>query len=415
MARPVTFVHAADLHLDAPFAGIDATDDSVRRELAEATYTALNRLVALCIESDADFLLLAGDVYNSRDKSLAAQFAFRRAMESLAEHDIPALVVQGNHDPADGWAVALDLPETVTIFSADSVSRVDLECGETKVAVYGQSFSTSAVKANLAKGFSRDSDVDIAIGLLHTNVGGRTEYEPYAPCSTEDLRAAGMDYWALGHIHAPGRVSDDPLALYAGSPQGLNPKERGEHGCYVVTIDRGVFSERFVELDSVRWGSVEISGQDFDSIDSLRSALIETAVAVRGEGDRPLVVRADVKGPCAVHSDLARPGAMTHLLTEVRDDLLAEEPWIWLDRLRNLTTPAMDIGRLREGGGFPADLVALADEVLADPDVLASWFDEALAPIAERARSVDPGLEASDALQRARDLCLERLLAGEDS
>ena len=67
---PVTFVHAADLHLDAPFQGIDASDERVRSALVAATYEALDRIVELCLEERADFLVVAGDVYNNRDKSL---------------------------------------------------------------------------------------------------------------------------------------------------------------------------------------------------------------------------------------------------------------------------------------------------------------------------------------------------------
>ena len=78
---------------------------------------------------------------------------------------------------------------------------------------------------------------DLAIGVLHANVGDREGHGPYAPCSLEDLRAARMDYWALGHIHQPEVLDHSPHTAYAGCPQGLDPTETGERGCWLVTLD----------------------------------------------------------------------------------------------------------------------------------------------------------------------------------
>ena len=223
-----------------------------------------------------------------------------------------------------------------------------------------------------------------------------------------------MDYWALGHVHAPGRVADDPVVIYAGSPQGLNPKERGEHGCYLIEIAGGVVREEFVALDSVRWASVELAADEFDTIESLRAGVVRACAALLDGQDRPLVVRADIKGTTEIHSTLVRPGTLADLAESIRDELLDGDQWVFLDRLRDLTSPALDIDRLREGGGFAADLVQLAEELLADPAATAELFDEAMSPVADRAQDVDPGIAPADALRRARDLCLERLLAEEE-
>ena len=108
----IRFVHASDLHLDATFGGVDATDDKVAGALARSTIEAFNRVIDLCIEKEVDFLVIAGDLYNSADRSLGAELAFQRGMRRLADVDIPAFVVQGNHDPADGWSAGLDLPDS---------------------------------------------------------------------------------------------------------------------------------------------------------------------------------------------------------------------------------------------------------------------------------------------------------------
>ncbi len=39
-----------------------------------------------------------------------------------------------------------------------------------------------------------------------------------------------MDYWALGHIHKSQVLSEEPLVVYSGNPQGLHRKEMALRG-----------------------------------------------------------------------------------------------------------------------------------------------------------------------------------------
>ena len=94
-----------------------------------------------------------------------------------------------------------------------------------------------------------------------------------------------MDYWALGHIHAPGRVADDPPSVYPGSSQGLDPTEEGPRGCYVVELDAAGAVETFVETASVRWHHLEIDCSDIGGFDELRTELAAACDDVRGKSD----------------------------------------------------------------------------------------------------------------------------------
>jgi DNA repair exonuclease len=193
----------------------------VRRALVASTYDALSTLVDACIERSVDFLVIAGDAYNSRDRSVRAQFAFKAAMERLDDAGIRVFVAAGNHDPTSGWTAGLTLPDNVHVFSDETVERIAVEdSGEPLCAVYGRSYRRAAETADLARGFSRAADDGIALAVLHTNVGGRTEHEPYAPSTISDLQSARMDYWALGHIHKPEVLTEQgTVAVYAGCTQ----------------------------------------------------------------------------------------------------------------------------------------------------------------------------------------------------
>src|SRR5262245_2764270 len=117
------FVHAADLHLDSPFRGLAHIAPRLRDHLQSATMGAFERVVNHTIESKADFLVLAGDLYDSRDRSLRALVSFRRQMERLAERDISVFIVHGNHDPLNGWGSDFQLPPNVTVFGSRAGSE----------------------------------------------------------------------------------------------------------------------------------------------------------------------------------------------------------------------------------------------------------------------------------------------------
>ncbi|MBN1192364.1 MAG: DNA repair exonuclease [Coriobacteriia bacterium] len=417
MTESVRFVHAADLHLDAPFKGVDATDARVREALVASTYEALDALVSVCIEHDADFLVVAGDVYNSSEKSLRAEFAFRDACVRLTDAGIAVFVACGNHDPASGRSAGLTMPHGVHVFSENEVERVLFEReGRPICALYGRSFRTAAEKANLAEGFERRAEDSLAIGVLHANVGGRVDHEPYAPCSLEDLRAAKMDYWALGHIHKPEVLSNDSAVAYSGCTQGLNPNESGLRGCQVVSLEPGSATAEFVPTSSVVWERVTVDAESLESIEDVVGALGSAVDEVaRGASDRPVVLRIELVGRTDAHAALARSGVVQDLLADVRAASLERDPWVWVDRIVDGTRPAIDIETLRAGEDFAGDLVRLADVLLADERALLELVSSASGPVlaALDARDV-PAVDPAALLERARDLAIDRLLAEEE-
>lgn len=414
MTAAVRFIHTADLHLDAPFAGVDATDARVRDTLAASTHRALDAIVDACLEHAVDFLVVAGDLYNSRERGVRSQLAFAKAAARLAEAGIRVFVVHGNHDPASGWSAGIALPENVHVFSADAVERVVLEGQDgPRCALYGRSFRTAAEAENLALGYVREPGDPLAIGVLHTNVGGRPGYDDYAPCSLADLRAAHMDYWALGHIHKPEVVATDPYTVYAGCPQGLDPTQDGERGCWLVTAEQGNVSAAFLPLASVVWGNAEVDVSDAATLDDVRAALLSLADDVRNAASGvPRILRVALVGRSEAHADLVAPGARAALTEDVRAEAMAAEPWVWLDRVRDRTQPPLDLDALRSAEDFGGDVVRLTDALLADETEARRLVTEMLAPLRERVGDAVPAPDAADVVARARDLVLDRLYGG---
>lgn len=415
MTEPLVFVHAADLHLDAPFRRVSAEDPAVRAACLEATFAAFERIVDVCLERDAAFLLIAGDAYNTADRSIRAQSRFRAAVDRLADAGIHTFAVCGNHDPATGWTAGLAMPEHVTYFSVDEVERIAYPSEEEpRCVLYGRSYARASETRNLAAGFRAKPDDPFSIGILHANVGGQPGYEPYAPCSLDDLRAARMDYWALGHIHKRMTLSEDPPVIYPGSPQGLDPNEIGEHGCIVVTVTDGEASTEFIETGQMVWDTVEVDLSQVGTIDEVMSHVESSCERARHDAaGRPSIVRVDLVGRTGVHAQLGRERVIDDLAEEIRTAQLARSPWVWLDRVRDLTRPEIDLEALRVGEGFASELVRIADEIARTGED-AQLLADALAPLHRQLDGVALDLDATDVLERARDMCLDHLLAGED-
>lgn len=410
MAERFTFVHAADLHLDAPFRRVDAADPRVRDACVEATFAAFERIVDVCLERDAAFLVIAGDAYNTAERSFRAQSRFRAAARRLADAGVRVFIAAGNHDPAGGSGITLEMPENVHVFSHSAVQRVAFPSEDDAVCVlYGRSYGRARETSNLALQFERAPADPFAIGVLHANVGGNQQYEPYAPCTVDDLRAAKMDYWALGHIHQHETLASDPPIVYPGSPQGLDPNEGGGHGCIVVEVSSSTTSLQFVETGQVVWDRRSVDVTAAANLDDVLAAVNSACEQARLESDdRPTILRMVVEGRSEAHALLADRGVFDELVEEIRAEQMAASPWVWLDRVTNDTRAAIDLDRIRSGADFPADLMQIADAL--DAGELVGLVEEVLDPIRGVARGVEIAVDPVQVLQRARDICLDHLL-----
>ena len=104
------FVHAADLHLDSPFKGLKRVSPGIAEVLRKSTFAAFDAVIDLCITEQVDALLVAGDVFDSADRSLGAQLRFVDGLKRLESSGIRSFVCHGNHDPLDAWHSQVAFP-----------------------------------------------------------------------------------------------------------------------------------------------------------------------------------------------------------------------------------------------------------------------------------------------------------------
>ncbi len=392
MVKPFRFVHVADLHLDSPFRGLQGLPNTVRERVRTAGFRALQSLVELSVRERVDFVVVAGDVYDASDRSLRAQIRFREATQRLAEAAIPLFVVHGNHDPEDGRSARLKWPKNVTFFSTREVgcSAVYSSEGETLAHVYGISFGTPAVTANLATQFSVQPGAPYHIALLHANVDGNEGHDNYAPCTLEQLKRSGFDYWALGHVHDRRVLSERPHVVYPGNLQGRNMKERGAKGCYIVDVtDTGRTQLQFVPLDDIRWLRVDCSIEGLETEEQLLEAIRTKVAKAREEADgHASMLRIVMMGRGSLHAVLRKSGFLEELASEIRfeEEKFAgssdRAPFVWLESIQLETGNELDREALLQEQSFVGELLKRTTSLMNDQAALEAFAEEALAMLA---------------------------------
>ena len=419
--KPFRFIHAADLHLDSSFKGISDIDSNISKELSEATFNTYNKIVDLCMEREVDFLLISGDIYNSQDRSLRAQLRFRDGLKRLSNKGIKVYIIHGNHDPLSGWSSNIEWPEDVHIFGSRSVEKEVFEKDEEPIAnIFGISYPKREVTTNLTKKFKRISKSEremFNIGMLHCNLGSDTGHEPYSPCTLDDLSELGYDYWALGHVHKKSVINEEnPTVIYSGNPQGLNPKEIDERGCYLIDVDEyGDLKYEFLPTESVRWYIEEISIEGMSIEQDLFSVIDDKIEDIRRiSSDVPSICRLILTGRGNLYSTLSRKGYLEDLVNEKRSGEEGERNFVWVESIQNRTEPEIDRDILLEREDFIGGLLNLFEEYYSDKEKIANVV-EALNPLYS-SPSGRKLLETSDydtlisLLKKAEKVCLDRMI-----
>ena len=419
------FLHAADLHLDTPFTGMRRVDASLVATLRDATTRAFENLIKAALEHSVAFVVIAGDIYDGPERGIRAQLAFRNGLARLAQAGIPSFVVHGNHDPVeDGWSAVRKWPDGVTVFGPGSVATVPVERdGQTLALIHGISYARRETRDNLALGFRRDRAECFQVGVLHCNAGAHADYAPYSPCSVDDLVSAGLDYWALGHVHLRHFLYEgSPWIAYPGNLQGLSPKpsELGAKGTLLVDVDDGqVANVDFLPLDVVRFDAFDLDIAELVDVAGLIDALVGAARERAATHDgRTAVLRVSLTGRGAVHLDLRRSHVRDQVLLPVRTALASGTPAVWLDAIDDRTSPELDVAALRGRGDFAADLIARVDSLLATPagraDLIASYV--AGLPGGDLRQLLGTAVDAApagDEIRRALEMALDRVTATE--
>lgn len=269
----IKFIHAADLHLDTPFLGLEQISADLFEVMRKAPFESFQKIVDQAIENQVDFVLLSGDLYNTQKINIQAQSIFIKQLQRLNQEKIPVFLIRGNHDylTEETRALSLPLPENVYTYTEEVTTHIIQTKNNKKVAVSGFSYESQWVHDRKVQEYpERMENVDMHIGMLHgdeenvTPVGGN-----YAPFTLDELRQKNYDYWALGHIHQKQQLATHPIVIYPGNIQGLHKNETGEKGCLLVEWSERGEKIKFIATAPIIWEQLSIDLLDLENITQL--------------------------------------------------------------------------------------------------------------------------------------------------
>jgi DNA repair protein SbcD/Mre11 len=377
------FVHAADLHLDSPLLKLSRQEPRQVERMQRATREAFTRLIDLCVEHQAAFLVIAGDLYDHDSPNMQIAVFLRKELRRLEERGIRCVIIKGNHDADNKITSALALPANTRVIGEKKPETVTFDDLPVRVAVHGQSFKPGPVPDNLAASYPPPVRGCYNIGLLHTSLTGNSDHDPYAPCTLEDLVSRGYDYWALGHIHRRAVLSRDPYVVFPGNLQGRHARESGPKGCYVVEVDDAgrTAAATFVPLDVVRWLRADVDLKDrhseADLVEGLREALQQ---AWRESDGRAAAVRVALSGQTSLYPLIERrPHRLRQTAIEIADEIAGDD--MWIEKLVNHATPREDNAGLSDEAH---DLVGIMQEIAGNVEQIGPLLVKELEPLRTR-------------------------------
>lgn len=401
MAKQLTFIHAADLHIGAPFRGVRALSETWAKRLETAILEAYERVIRAAIDNKVDFVIIAGDVFDTARASYGDYMAFFKGMEKLRDAGIPVYLVTGNHDPYTSWDKDFaKLPDNVTMFGADEPTFALYERGGKPLCLLGgRSFynQTWPADKDISEGISRKAaikalssadgpqehrgahsaatiearaskkaivDTPFAVGVLHTGL----DKDFKAPVSPSELLSRGMDYWALGHIHKRMAYPSDkePCIVFSGDIQGRDINEEGSRGCYLVNLVEGEIPRiKFIPTASVVWEKMKVDIADCETVSDITAKILRSMFHENGKAQcEEMCVRVTLTGETPLHETLKRPD----LLEDIRESVNASYSVFFCDALVDATIAPINKKALVNEGLFPALLMGTAQSTKKNPD-----------------------------------------------
>lgn len=258
------FLHTSDFQLGMTrwFLTPEAQSRFTHSRLA-----AIRRLGELAEECGAEFIVVAGDVFEHN--SLSKQ-ATGRAREVLAQLPVPVYLLSGNHDPlvADSIFFTAAQAENTVVF--DSSKPVEFRSGVELVgAPYFTKYPSTDLVGEALEGLEPTEAIRIMVGHGQAQSWSSDEDPGLIDLDrVESALAKGIiDYVALGDTHSTLAVGDTGKVWFSGSPETTDFHELpGNNGEFASGNALLVDIEKTAERSNVEVTQLEVGEWTFNAI-----------------------------------------------------------------------------------------------------------------------------------------------------
>ena len=376
-----SFIHTSDWHLGKPFGQFE---EDLRGRLREARHSIIERMASLAHDRNARLVLVAGDVWDSREPSAAV---LRQALNAMASHEpLQWALLPGNHDLAreggmwERLASGADRPGNVHLLLSEQPFEVEdgvfLLPAPCRVKDPGRDLTAWMDGEETPKGAIR-------IGVAHGSIQDFSSERPHSSMINPNrVETGNLDYLALGDWHGTVKVGD--RCWYSGTPEPDRFRKNQSGNCLLVQIE-AAGEKPFVE--SIKTRQFAWADSDIEILPGLSPGEQLPGCLPAGTEPRDTLLKLRLTGRAMLEE-------RAHWAREL-DDL--SPSLAFLDRdfsSVEILYEAEDLGRIDQAGALRAAAEALQGEA-SDPD------------LTEAQRAV-----ARDALNRLYSWCTEGESAG---
>lgn len=226
------FLHLSDLHLGIRVNGFSMLDDQ---------QYILKQIINIADKTNADAVIIAGDVYDKSVPSAEAVQLFDDFLYTLKTMNLKVFVIGGNHDSMERLSFGSRLMEKSNIYISPvyngTLKPLTAEDEHGKVCIYMLPFIkpanvrryypdediqtyNDAVKVALSKATVDEKCRNILVTHQFVTGASVCESEEITVGGTDNIDASlfdSFDYVALGHIHGPQSILKETVR-YSGTP-----------------------------------------------------------------------------------------------------------------------------------------------------------------------------------------------------
>lgn len=245
------FLHTADWQLGMTRHFLNG---EAQPRYSAARREAVARLGALCEQTGAEFVVVAGDVF---EHNQLAPREISLSLEAMRSIGVPVFLMPGNHDPLDASSVY-----TSALFLAERPDNVIVLDGVHElrpgVQIVGAPWRSKAPTTDLL-GEVLDSLADDGVTRIVVGHGGVDvlDPDPTKPSlirlgtAQAAVRRGAVHYVALGDKHSLTEVGDTGRIWYSGAPEVTNYDDIEANSGHVLVVDIDEHSaDRSVTVDA---------------------------------------------------------------------------------------------------------------------------------------------------------------------
>lgn len=300
-------IHTADIHLDSKMGKLPREEAKRRRDEIVDTF---RYMVDYANEEEVDAILISGDLFDTNNVSSLYQNLVKDII--VNNQGVLFFYLKGNHDNNSFLSGLDEIPENLMLFDEDWTSY-DLGNGVVITGIELTKNNSSSMSDSLLLDLDK-----INIVMLHGQDANYKSDNKAEVISIPSLRGKGIDYLALGHVHARKIEALDGRGKYCypGCLEGRGFDECGEKGFMLLDVDEdtGRIVSSFVPFArrTIYEIPVDISGVE-SSFDAER--IIESSFSEL-DYSRDSLVRVVLVGQVSMNADIDAGYLSTHFRDE---------------------------------------------------------------------------------------------------